>query len=114
MAQVPWVSYYFSAHEMAATPTGQIAVAWYHGGLWVIDVSTEERMAQPAILAAFQPHEILNDVPSTFVQTVVPAVPFVWGAGWDARGYLIVPDMHTGVYVMEPEWGLHPALASGQ
>lgn len=113
-AVVPWMSYYFSAHEMAATPTGQIAVAWYHGGVWVIDVSTPERMAEPAILAAFQPHEMLNVVPSTFVQTAVPAVPDVWGAGWDARGYLIVPDMHTGVYVMEPEWGLHAALDSGQ
>jgi hypothetical protein len=38
----------------------------------------------------------------------------VWGAGWTADGHLVVPDMHTGVYVLEPEWGLHPALDSGQ
>jgi hypothetical protein len=113
-SQLPWVSYWFSAHEIAATPTGQIAVGWYHGGVWVIDVSTPERMAAPATLAAFQPHDLLNVLPSTFEQTAIPVVPFVWGAGWDARGYLVVPDMHTGVYVLEPEWGLHPALDSGQ
>jgi hypothetical protein len=111
---VPWNSYLYSVHEMAATPTGQVAIAWYHGGVWVIDVSTQARQGSPPILAAYQPHEAMDVVPSTFVQTPLPYVPFVWGAGWDSRGYLVVPDMHTGVYVLKPEWGLHPALDSGQ
>jgi len=53
-------------------------------------------------------------LPSTFAQTPVPYVPFVWASGWTSDGYLVVPDMHTGVYVLKPEWGLHPALDSGQ
>lgn len=111
---VPWNSYMYSVHEMAATPSGQVAIAWYHAGVWVLDVSTRERQAEPVTLAAYLPHEIPNVVPSTFAQTPIPMVPFVWGAGWDARGYLVVPDMHTGLYLMEPEWGLHPAIDGGQ
>lgn len=112
-SQLPWVSYLYSVHEMAATPTGQVAISWYHGGVWVVDVSTAERQAEPAILAAYLPNMLPNVVPSTFQQTPVPVVPFVWSVGWDARGYLVVPDMHTGLYVLEPSWGLHPALDSG-
>lgn len=111
---IPWAGYLYSIHEMAATPTGQLAVAWYHGGVWVLDVSTQERQKEPATLAAYLPNAAINVVPSTFVQTAVPVVPFVWGAGWDARGYLVVPDMHTGVYVLEPEYGLVPAIDGGQ
>ena len=110
----PWISYAFSAHEIAATPTGQVAIAWYHAGAWVIDVSTRERQAAPVTLAAYQPHNPITALPSTFVQTPAPMVPFVWGVGWDSRGYLLVPDMHTGLYVMEPAWGLHPAVDGGQ
>ena len=111
---LPWAGYLYSIHEMAATPTGQVAVAWYHAGVWVLDVSTQARQAEPAVLGAYLPAGVPNVMPSTFVQTAVPAVPFVWGAGWDARGYLVVPDMHTGLYVLEPEYGLVPGLDGGQ
>lgn len=111
----PWASYLYSVHEMAATPTGQVAIAWYHAGVWVIDVSTQTRQGGPVTLAVYQPHEDLTAIPpAMFVQVPLPYVPFVWGAGWDSRGYLVVPDMHTGVYLLEPSWGLHPALDSGQ
>ncbi len=113
-AAVPWQGYQYSAHEIAVTPTGQVAIAWYHGGAWVFDVSTQERQAEPATLAAFQPHDLPNVVPATFVQVAVPLVPFVWGVGWTSDGYLVVPDMHTGLYVLKPDWGLHPAVDGGQ
>ncbi len=111
---LPYASYLYSVHEMAATPTGQVSIAWYHGGVWVIDVSLRERQGSPAILAAYQPHEDMDVVPSTFAQTPLPFIPFVWSAAWTADGYLVVPDMHTGLYVLEPEWGLHPAYDGGQ
>ncbi|MES2153665.1 MAG: hypothetical protein V4510_00835 [bacterium] len=111
---LPWQGYMFSAHEIAATPTGQVAIGWYHGGAWVFDVSTKDRQAKPVTLAAFQPHDLPNVVPATFFQVPVPLVPFVWGAGWTHQGYLVVPDMHTGLYVLKPEWGLHPSLDGGQ
>ena len=112
--RLPWAGYLYSVHEMAATPTGQVAVSWYHAGVWVLDVSTKERQAEPVTLAAYLPNEQVSVTPSTFAQTAVPYVPFVWGAGWDDRGYLVVPDMHTGLYVLEPGWGLHPAIDGGQ
>ncbi len=111
---LPYASYLYSVHEMAATPTGQVSIAWYHAGVWVIDVSTRERQGGPVTLAAYQPHEEMDVTPSTFAQTPAPFVPFVWSAAWSADGYLVVPDMHTGLYVLEPEWGLHPALDGGQ
>jgi hypothetical protein len=110
---LPWAEYAFSVHEGAATPQGQFAIAWYHGGVWVLDVSTAERQAKPEIVAAYQPHETMTAVPSTFAQTPVPYVPFVWSAAWDQRGYLVIPDMHTGVYVLEPSWGLIPMRDGG-
>ena len=113
--RLPWVSYLYSVHEIAATPTGQVAIAWYHGGVWVIDVSTAERQISPVTLAAFQPHEELSAIPpSTFAQVPLPAIPFVWGAGWLHTGHLVVPDMHTGLYVLEPDWGLYPGGEGGQ
>ncbi len=114
VSAVPWASYLYSIHEIATTPQGQVAISWYHGGVWVLDVSTEERLKEPATVAAYLPSEPINVLPAMFVQTPVPYVPFVWGASWDARGYLVIPDMHTGVYVLEPEWGLNPVLDGGQ
>ena len=110
----PWAGYMFSVHEMAGTPTGQLAIAWYHAGVWVIDLSTRERQESPVTLAAYQPHEELVAVPTVFAENAVPLVPNVWGAGWTTAGHLVVPDMHTGVYVLEPAWGLHPTLGGGQ
>jgi hypothetical protein len=110
----PWVSYLFSIHEMAATPTGQVAVAWYHGGVWVLDVSTQARQEGPITLAGYQPNMLMNVVPATFAQVPIPVVPFVWGAGWTSDGYLVVPDMHTGLYILEPDWGLIPGADGGQ
>jgi hypothetical protein len=111
---LPYASYLYSVHEMSATPTGQVSIAWYHAGVWVIDVSTRERQEGAALVAAYQPHEDIDITPSTFAQTPLPFVPFVWSAAWMADGHLVVPDMHTGVYVLEPEWGLHPAYDGGQ
>lgn len=111
---VPWNSYLYSVHEMAATPQGQVAISWYHAGVWVLDVSTQERQSAPPVLAAYQPHDAINVLPSTFVQTAVPYVPFVWSTAWHRDGYLLIPDMHTGLYVMRPEWGLLPMLDTGQ
>ena len=111
---LPYASYLYSVHEMAATPTGQVSIAWYHAGVWVIDVSTRERQGGPVAIAAYQPHEDMDIVPSTFAQTPLPYIPFVWSAAWMADGHLVVPDMHTGVYVLEPSWGLHPGVDGGQ
>lgn len=112
-AVAPWAFYQFSIHEMAAHKDGQLAISWNHGGVWVLDVSTQERQAEPVVLAAYQPHEALDQVPHGGAQAFVPQVPRVWSVAWDARGYLMLPDMFTGFYVLEPEWGLRPGYDGG-
>lgn len=115
VAKLPWANYRFSLHEMAATPHGQVAVAIYHGGVWVVDVSTKERQEAPVTLAAYQPDKTPDVTPSYALSAVMPLeTPYVWGAAWDAPGHLLVPDAHTGLYVLEPAWGLRPGVDSGQ
>lgn len=115
LAKVPWANYRFSLHEMAATPHGQVAVSLYHGGVWVVDVSTQERQEAPVTLAAYQPDKAWDVPPSYPFTAIMPLeTPYVWGAAWDARGHLLVPDAHTGLYVLEPAWGLRPGVDSGQ
>ncbi len=104
----PWVNYRFSPHNIELTPYGQVAVAWNHAGLWVFDVSTQERQEEPVTLGFYQPHE----TPPAGLPTVNPtgdiSTPRVWGGAWDDTGRLLVADMYTGFYVLEPEWGLYP------
>lgn len=102
----PWVNYRFSPHNIDISPYGQVAVAWNHAGIWVFDASTQERQNETPTLAFHQPHK----TPPARAPTVNPtgdiATPRVWGGEWDHHGYLVVPDMYSGLYVLEPEWGL--------
>ena len=113
LPKTPWAFYHFSIHEMAAHADGQLAISWNHGGAWVLDVSSKERQEKPVLLAAYQPHELLDQMPHGGAQAFVPQVPRVWSVAWDQRGYLMLPDMFTGFYVLEPEWGLRPGLDGG-
>jgi len=102
-----WTNYRWSPHNIDVTPHGQVAVAWNHAGLWVFDVSTQERQEDPVTLGFFQPHEQpVTQVP-TFKATGDPSIPRVWGGMFDHHGYLVTADMYTGFYVLEPRWGLY-------
>lgn len=104
----PWTHYRFSPHNIDISPYGQVYVAWNHGGAWVFDVSTQQRQAEPVTLGFYQPHESPPPLVPTLNPTGDPSIPRVWGGMFDHRGYLVVPDMYTGVYVLEPAWGLFP------
>jgi hypothetical protein len=103
----PWSNYRWSPHNIDVTPHGQVAVAWNHGGLWVFDVSTQERQSEPVTVGFYQPHEM----PPTQLPTAKPtgdvSVPRVWGGMFDHHGYVVTADMYTGLYVLEPRWGLY-------
>ncbi len=106
---LPWANYRYSAHNIDMTPYGQVAMSWYHGGIWVFDVSTQDRQEAPVTLGFFQPHELPAPVaPTWFFQLDPGMVPLVWGGMWTDEGRLVLGDMFTGVYVLEPEWGLLP------
>lgn len=111
--QLPYANYRYSAHNIDITPYGQVAMAWYHAGIWVFDVSTQERQEDPATLGFFQPHEMWSPMlPASFVQLDHMMVPMVWGGMWTEDGHLVLGDMYTGVYVLEPEWGLLPGAGA--
>lgn len=98
-------SYKFSNHNMHVSETGQVALSMYHAGVWVFDVSTEERMEDPVTLAAYQPHKEPLTPPMLTPYGAFTNVPYVWGAQWHESGHLVVPDMNTGLYVLEPTFG---------
>jgi hypothetical protein len=105
----PYTQYRFSAHNIDITPTGQVVTAWYHGGTWVFDLSTQDRQEDPVTLGFHQPHEAYAPmVPPTFPQLDHAAVPLVWGPQWTDEGHIVAGDLYTGVYTLEPEWGLLP------
>lgn len=103
----PWVNYRFSPHNIDISPHGQISVAWNHAGIWVFDVSTQQRQEDPVTLAFYQPHELPPLQPPTLNPTGDASVPRVWGGAFDQHGYLVTADMYTGLYVLEPRWGLY-------
>lgn len=112
--QLPYANYRYSAHNIDITPHGQVAMAWYHGGIWVFDVSTQERQEDPATLGFYQPHELWSPVlPASFFQLDHAMVPVVWGGMWTEEGRLVLGDLYTGLYVLEPEWGLLPGATGG-
>jgi hypothetical protein len=105
----PYTQYRYSAHNIHVTPHGQVVTSWYHAGTWVFDLSTQERQEDPVTLGFYQPSEPYAPVvPPTFAQLDHAAVPLVWGPQWTDEGHIVVGDMYTGVYVLEPEWGLLP------
>ncbi len=78
---------------------GYVAAGIMHGGVWVFDVGSPERVAEPATLGYYLPHE--NPVehggqwnkPFAFT-------PLTWSAAFDARGYVVTADTSSGFYVL--------------
>ncbi len=104
--------YRFSLHNIDGNCDGQVAVGHYHAGVWVFDISTPERMANPATLAFYMPHEKnispgWSAINTGLLGAVITAdVPNVWAAMWSDDGHtLFIPDMVTGVYALQPTWG---------
>lgn len=102
-----WTNYRWSPHNIDVSPHGQVSVAWNHGGIWVFDVSTQERQEDPVTLGFYQPNEPPSLGPPTAKTTGDVAIPRVWGGMFDHHGHLVVADMYTGLYVLEPRWGLY-------
>lgn len=104
-------SYRFSLHNIDGNCDGQVAVGHYHAGVWVFDISTPERMAEPVTLAYYKPHErVLSPSMSPVNTAPIGAFvsldqPNVWTAQWSADGQtLFIPDMVSGLYALQPTW----------
>lgn len=90
-------AYRFSPHNLDFDH-GRIYIGHYHAGVWVIDVSSAERIANPVTLGFYQPHRQEAFVPRTPLGTDVPAV---WAAIRHTDGHIYAVDVNTGLYVLD-------------
>lgn len=100
-------SYTFSEHNAAVNQWGQACVGHYHGGVWVIDMSTPERMENPMTLGFYLPHERAPTVVSTTHPAggAMTSSPYVWGCSWTDDGqHVVVADMTSGIYILKAQW----------
>ncbi len=80
----------FSTHNFQIVE-GKVYMAHYHGGLWVLDISTAEKQAAPEPVASYLPHEPRPDGQDYSV------------GAWDVvvwNGYMLTADGNGGFYVL--------------
>lgn len=70
---------------------GKMAIGHNHAGVWVVDVSDAENLAQPKSVAYYMPSKPRDNAP-----TLQPAV---WGV-FEQGGLLWASDASTGLYVL--------------
>lgn len=83
----------FSPHVFYINDDGILVVAHNHGGAWMIDIGSTEKLQNPVTLAYAMPVEGLPDV--------VGRGPSVWTAMW-WNDLVLVTDTTSGLYVYEP------------
>lgn len=88
----------FSTHNFQFIG-GKVYLAMYHGGVWVIDASTPEKLAAPTAVGYFLPSEARP--------TSLPSSPDLLAGGgsvWDVLvkdGVILATDMTTGLYAIQ-------------
>ena len=87
--------YGFSPHNLVFEH-GRLYIGHYHAGVWVVDVSTPERIRDPVNLGFYQPHHLPPTLPRTPLGADVPAV---WGVQY-AHGLIYAADVNTGLYIL--------------
>jgi hypothetical protein len=90
-----------SPHEFAIHD-GYVVTGNYHAGVWLFDIGSAERLLKPVTLGYHIPaEEPLTGDPVFGVQNLsFPWNPFVWGAFFDDRGYILAGDFSSGVYML--------------
>lgn len=91
-----------SPHEFAVHD-GYVVTGNYHAGVWLFDVGSAERLVKPVTLGYYIPaREPATDDGAMGAQDLTfPWNPFVWGAFFDDRGYILAGDFSSGVYMLE-------------
>jgi hypothetical protein len=88
-----------NSHEFN-TWDGYVATGNYHAAVWVFDVGTLARAANPVTIGYYEPHE--NPLDHGALRYAPFAWnPDTWGAYFDDRGYVITCDWATGFYVLK-------------
>lgn len=92
-----------SPHEFAVHD-GYVVTGNYHAGVWLFDIGSAERLRDPVTLGYYVPslEPVVETLDPFAVQDLTfPWNPFVWGAFFDERGYILAGDFSSGVYILD-------------
>lgn len=99
--------YRFSTHNINILDN-KVYLAHFHAGVWVLDISTPEKLAQPEAIGHF-----LAGYDGELGQSLgIAAMPLVWEV-IPAKGHLFVADIGSGLYVLDPEFEVPDGLPYG-
>lgn len=79
---------------------GYVASGNYHAGVWLFDVGTPTRAAEPVTIGYYLPDQDPRMHGGTRNTPFVWS-PDVWGAYFDDRGYVLAADWYSGFYVLK-------------
>lgn len=99
--------YRFSTHNFYILD-GKMYLAHFHAGVWVLDVSSWDKLSDPPVLAYHMPFAEGN----LGSALGIPAAPLVWDVV-PAKGHVMVTDIMTGFYVLEAAWEMPDELPYG-
>lgn len=99
-----------SPHEFAVHD-GYVITGNYHAGVWLFDIGSADRLLKPVTLGYYVPAKEpvvespgplgLGGDPAGLQDLTFPWNPFVWGAFFDERGYILAGDFSSGVYILD-------------
>jgi hypothetical protein len=93
-----------SPHEFAVHD-GYVVTGNYHAGVWLFDIGNAERLRHPVTLGFYVPADEPATAPGSLgvgaQDLTFPWNPFVWGAFFDDRGYILAGDFSSGVYMLK-------------
>ena len=88
--------YQYSGHNVDFD-RGRLYIGHYHAGVWVLDVSTPERLAEPVPVAVYLPHEEALSLDRTPAADLRPAV---WRATYHTDGLVWASDSNAGLLAL--------------
>ena len=94
----PTKPYQYSGHNVDFD-RGRLYIGHYHAGVWVLDVSTPERLREPVPVAVYLPHEEALSIDRTPAADVRPAV---WRATYHTDGLVWATDSNAGLLALRP------------
>jgi hypothetical protein len=100
-----------SPHEFSVFD-GYVASGNYHAGVWLWDIGSPERLRHPVTLGYYLPSKepaVEGNKALGAQDLTSPWNPFVWGAFFDARGYIVVGDFSSGLYILKVPGVTHEA-----
>lgn len=89
----------FSTHYLEVVDR-TLFVSHYHAGVWAVDLSTPERLAEPAAIGVFMPDRVSPSPPPSGASHGVTGFPCVLDVLAFPDGDLAVYEASSGVYVV--------------